>query len=365
VLNNFVVNNLVKTGRDLSVDTLRGIAIFIMIGANMVPYSLFEPHPLIERAYASFAAPLFVLLAGMMVSFGTRKGLSKGHASIKPFLTKGGLLILIGALIDVLIHKHYPLFTMDVLFLIGISMPLVYLLEKVNYWYRLALAAALFVVAPILHATVGYEQFPLVLNVVGGHSVPAEQLSFIYVVKNLGANVLLHGSFPLIPWLGYSVLGSFLGAMRWRWTGTCRFNHWRIVVVALVLLVVGVLWWVRYPGEMYAHSYSELFYPPTLGFIITSVGVAILLFCIVDYAPTLGLYRFFQVYGESSMFIYILHLVIIEYDPYIVFIPRSLLWHTIFYLIFAGFIWAVAWKLRQLKPRLKSWPSSLRFIMGA
>ena len=58
--------------RDDVIDLLRGFAVVTMIAANLSAKALAEPHPLWFRCFGSFAAPLFVLLAGMMIQ--------KGHA---------------------------------------------------------------------------------------------------------------------------------------------------------------------------------------------------------------------------------------------------------------------------------------------
>ena len=59
-------------GRDLSVDVLRGLAIVTMVAANLAAEMLRQPHPFWLRAYGSFAAPTFVVVAGMMVGFTTK-----------------------------------------------------------------------------------------------------------------------------------------------------------------------------------------------------------------------------------------------------------------------------------------------------
>jgi len=104
--------------RDISIDILRGLAIFTMVAANMAPYVLIEPHPFWFRFYGSFAAPLFILISGMMVALTT---LTKGH-DFKYFLVRGILIVTVGALIDVVMWNFYPFTTVDVLYLIGVSL---------------------------------------------------------------------------------------------------------------------------------------------------------------------------------------------------------------------------------------------------
>ena len=53
--------------RELWVDAVRGLAICVMVPANMAPM-LIEPHPWALRFVWSLATPIFVILAGMMVA---------------------------------------------------------------------------------------------------------------------------------------------------------------------------------------------------------------------------------------------------------------------------------------------------------
>ncbi len=85
--------------RDTTIDTLRGLAIFTMVAANMAPGVLAEPHPFWFRIYGTFAAPLFILISGMMVTLTSK---TKDH-TLKYFFVRGVIIMIVGALIDVLI----------------------------------------------------------------------------------------------------------------------------------------------------------------------------------------------------------------------------------------------------------------------
>src|SRR5215471_9562416 len=84
-----------ESSRDVTIDVLRGLAIFLMVAANLAASSLEEPHPLWFRLYGSFAAPLFVLVSGMMVAYST---LRKGYG-LRHFLARGAVVILIAVLL--------------------------------------------------------------------------------------------------------------------------------------------------------------------------------------------------------------------------------------------------------------------------
>src|SRR5260221_14240779 len=61
--------------RDRTIDTLPGLAIFIMTAANTAAAVLAEPHPFWLPACGSFATPVFVVLSGRM---GGRRAEGKG-----------------------------------------------------------------------------------------------------------------------------------------------------------------------------------------------------------------------------------------------------------------------------------------------
>ena len=122
--------------RESQIDTLRGIALFCMILANMAPYLLVTPHPLFERLIGSSAAPLFITLAGMMASLSRYK---PAHG-FKYFITRGSFLIVIGCILDATVNHVVPMASMDVLYLIGSSLIISYPLIFIKAQWRLVLA---------------------------------------------------------------------------------------------------------------------------------------------------------------------------------------------------------------------------------
>ncbi len=136
--------------RDLTIDILRGLAILIMIGANMGGSVLDETQvPIWFRIYSSYAAPLFILIAGMMVGL-TSQRRSRG---LKYFLTRGVMIMAVGALIDVLVWRNLPFTTVDVLYLIGLSLPLAYIFSRLSSPFRWIAILVVFGLTPILQAS--------------------------------------------------------------------------------------------------------------------------------------------------------------------------------------------------------------------
>ena len=342
--------------RDKQIDVLRGIALFCMIAANMVPYLLITPHPFIERFIGSLAAPLFVTLAGMMASLSRYK---PAHG-FKYFLTRGSLLILIGAALDVSTYQFFPFTSMDVLYLIGVSLILSYPLIFVRLSWRIALVLLVFILTPFLQKTWGYHAIPVVTTLT---------LSWQNMANFIQAALqtwLIEGYFPIFPWFGYFILGTVLGSLRWDNATTRYFNHHRFLVFTLLLLIGGASWWFTHPGIIHTRfGYSELFYPPSLGFMATSVGMIFILLYLVDTFPSLRFYWPLALYGKSSMFIYLIHGMLIVYVLGVLFQPEPVLVYLELYGGLCTAILLMAWILDKMRYRLKKAPFLIRFILGA
>jgi uncharacterized membrane protein len=348
------------SNRDISVDILRGIAILTMMAPNLAASILVEPHPFWLRVYGSFAAPLFILISGMMVVLTSR---TRAHG-LRYFMLRGGMLVAVGVLIDILIWNIYPFTTFDVLYLIGISLPIAYLFLRLNSSVRWIAIILIFALTPILHTVLGYAAYPTEINLLGQQTV--------VVVNETGIfnHWLVDGWFPVFPWLAFSLLGVNLGELRWsqqRDSHTIHsFGSNLILLVGVAVLSIGAILWWLYPGSLLTRAgYSELFYPPTTGYAITAIGVIIILFSIVDRRPSFSGYRPLRVLGEFSLLIYILHLALIEYIINLVWGEVDLQTFLLIYVALSVFIVLIAYWLRKMKERAKHRHFIVRFLFGA
>jgi len=146
--------------RDIPVDLLRGLAITIMVAANLIPFLLEPPAPFWLRLTASAATLLFIFLSGMMVALSCR---IKNHA-LSYFIVRGGFVVVVAALLDLLVRGSVPLIDTDVLYLIGISLPLAYLFLSLSLRARAGIIAGILVATPLLQSLAGYNPLPLQLS---------------------------------------------------------------------------------------------------------------------------------------------------------------------------------------------------------
>ena len=271
--------------RGIGIDALRGFAVINMIGANMVPYLLDEPYPFWLRAFASLAAPTFVLLAGFMV----------GHRSVeqpRPMrhcLKRAAELLLVASLIDHLIWGTAPFSTFDILYLVALMLPLAHVAQRLPRPAVLLLAAAVFAATRPLQQLLGY-----------GRDIPQPLLDRLHAL-------LVDGWFPVFPWLGIGLVGSVVGAVSRQ---RPEFVAGRLYHVALACFAAGVArWWHVRPALPTREGYAELFYPPSLAFVMTSLGVALCLLALMLRHQRSPICRLLAVYGRASLLIYVVHLV--------------------------------------------------------
>lgn len=293
--------------RDIPIDILRGLAIFLMIMANLSPALLLAPAPGWFRFFASLAAPLFVITAGTMVALSrTGKGRSFGYIALR-----GGLVILAGALLHLLAYEFIPFIDMDVLYLIGISLPLAYLYLGLPEKKRWLIFAAILLLTPVLWAGFGYNTtiieptFTIFSPEVPGTPVPG--------LADIVKLWFIDGWFPIFPWLAFALFGAEAGRYRWG-TGEVRpFRFSREGLFAAGLLVAGGILWVLFPGaQALRNGYVELFYPPVIGFLLFGAGFFLFALTVLDHLPAYySLMDPLRATGECSLAIYLLHYTII------------------------------------------------------
>lgn len=341
--------------RDITIDILRGLAIFTMVAANMAAEVLAEPHPFWFRFYGTFAAPLFILISGMMVAFTTQ---TKGH-TLKYFLVRGMMIIIAGVLVDMLIWRVYPFMTVDVLYLIGLSIPLAYLFLHLNTLSRWVLVISIFVVTPILQNVLGYTDYPTEFYLWG------EPTAIVANQTNIFNHWVIDGWFPIFPWLGFSLLGVNLALLRWK-SQSDSFGKNITFLIGICILIFGSIIWRFYPGSLLTREgYSELFYPPTIGYVMSAVGMIVVLFSIVDWRPSVILYKPLQALGKSALFIYILHLALIEYIIAPLWSEQTFQSFLLIYIVLSFFLILIAYGLKVLKTIWKDRPFMIRFLLGS
>lgn len=341
--------------RDSSIDRLRGLAILLMVPANM-GLMLPSPHPLWFRFFSSLAAPTFLILVGMMV------GKTSSQRSLGHFLARGLLTLVLAAFLDIVAWGLLPFTTMDILYFIGFSLPLCYLLRRLSVRSLGLLTLVFFGFALFLQSWIGYTTYPTEYNLLGELKVSVPQQTSIL------HHWFVDGWFPFFPWFGFLTFGLALARLRWPNSSLPQaFQPLTKTVLwwASCLVLGGGILWYLYPGAMLEREgYSELFYPPTLGFLLTMPGIFVWLLFALDQNAHRRPLQWLEMYGQHAMLVYLVHVLLIARVLYPLFSSTTwpmfvALWMLLF-ITLGGCAWAAPYLRKQIpRPTLLT-----RMILG-
>ncbi|MDD1687026.1 heparan-alpha-glucosaminide N-acetyltransferase domain-containing protein [Methanoregula sp.] len=320
-----------------------------------------SPAPDWFRFLSSLAAPLFIVTAGMMVALSwTGKGRSLGYIALR-----GGLVILAGAFLQLLAFDTIPFIDMDVLYLIGFSLPVAYLYLGLPERKRWIVIVAILLLTPVLWMGFGYNQdaidpaISLILSPGSGTSVPG--------IPDIVKSWFIDGWFPIFPWLAVALFGAEIGIYRWGKDAVRTFRYNKEGLFAAGLLVAGGGLWGLIPGAQYVRvGYVELFYPPVAGLLVFSAGFFLLVLTVLDHLP--GQYSLMdplRVTGECSLAIYLLHYAIIEKIICPLDIRLPLPEFFFWYFVLLASMILVAYLLRYIRKSWRHQPFIVRFLIGS
>ncbi len=286
--------------RDHGIDALRGLAIVAMVASHMAREVLSAPHPLWLRAFGSLAAPLFIMLAGMMVA---QTGTSKHHPP-GYYLQRGAAILALAAAIDILLWGIYPFVGVDVLYLIGVAVPLAACFSRLSLFWQACTMAIMCLLPEVLRPLVGYPDtvFAVALN-----ESPQQLVEAAGIILQ---QWLLTGWFPLLPWLAFSFLGVWL--FRWRQAVAGGFGV-QAGSLALLLIAAGLAAAYLFPVRLAERAgYPELFYPPTVAFLLLAAGAVVGLLAQASF-PWLSVNLPLVQLGRCPLLMYVVHLVILRW----------------------------------------------------
>lgn len=314
--------------RSQAIDALRGAAIVSMFAANLAGPCLEPPHPLWLRVYGSFAAPTFVFLAGVMTSLGSRP------APLPRLLKRSVLLLGLAVGIDLWCWGIDPFETFDVLYLLGLALPLTGLCRRLPVYAHLLLAVAILALTPWLRAALGY-----------GPLLP-EHLAYPWPVWR---RLLVDGWFPIFPWLGVALLGGAAG--RFDLLGEPA-RRWLVPAGALLVCAGGAGWLIAPPSLVLRGGYSELFYPPTPQYLASALGAVLLMLALFEKLERRWRLAGLALLGRSSLLLYVVHVALIAFVLDEWFEGQTLPAFLGLYGAMAFSLWGLAWLWQRYGGRL-------------
>ena len=300
-------------GRIRHIDWMKGIAILFMVQvhtAAVVPPTGINVghHPLafLAAALGGMAAPLFVTMSGWGVHASAKRKGRGGSDWIAWMAPRVSILFLCQILVNALFHENhggrFEILTPGILTLFAVSAMLMPLLSKVGIFSR-GILMILFILAP---------------SMLGGYSGP--EWSWSIRIHSDGISewferLLFNGTYPAIPWLSYTILGSLIADLR-----EDVLARKRIFLIGLIFTFYTVLRSIT-QKETWALTEGEAvltFFPANSEFVIVSATFVILLQMILDKvernpeeAIVEGLLGRLEPAGRLSLTIYVGHFALL------------------------------------------------------
>lgn len=343
---------LIKTQvkvRDKSIDSLRGLAIFIMILASSSPVIFAENHAFWLRALSSYAAPIFIFLVGFTLSKNQLE--EGGNAKTGHVIVRSILTLLSALVIDFLIKKIAPLSSFEVLYLISFCLLVSLFLRKLSNILLLLVTLFILAISLVFQFNFEYSSTNTYISI--------EDFKFSDLLLHLD-NFIYDGRFPILPWLAFFILGLLGGKVK------ARFGRLKIIFNLLFLFIFSVsLFYIFHQNKITRDGFIELYYPADLAFQINAISLLLLIWLNISFFKS-KLFFPLQVLGKSSFLIYVFHVAFIAYILELIFdLNEKSIVGTLF--IFYASIFALAFLIEYIKKssNWKKLPYLVRFIFGS
>jgi uncharacterized membrane protein len=318
-----------------SVDLLRGIVMVIMMLDHTRDFVhnaalQFDPTDMTRtnvalfftRWITHFCAPVFVFLAGTSAYLQFARGKSKAELS-RFLVTRGLWLILLEMTIVQVGVTFHPTITffgfLQVIWVIGVSMivlaALIHLPKSVVAVFGLLMIALHNLLDDV---TVQGWRGP-------GTPIPSVTGKLWILLHQPFQGMPLWGEnspvvfeiYPLIPWIGVMAVGYVFGSL-YQFDAQRR-RRWLLNIGALAILLFIIIRFINIYGDPSEWSRQKNFvytvlsflnttkYPPSLLFLLMTLGPAILLLALFETgSPGLWIRKFFVTFGRVPLFFYIL-----------------------------------------------------------
>lgn len=356
--------------RIISLDTLRGFAIFVMLICNSAPFHWHKDFSFYMRAFISIAAPLFFAVSGLVLGFIYNKNPKDFQ---KRTLRHGALILLVAVLNDIFIFGIAPFLSFDILYPIGISLLLAPVLTRFpkNMLFVIAITILLFP----LYLIFGYNDNVYIINIFdinfnlwnfkfGRTLCVLGEVSEFSITRML-QSWFVDGWYPIFPWVGFYLLSFWIGIhIKSIRSSKIYINNYQIVF-SLLIMISGLIY-ISQSSRMERAGYLELFYPPDFMFIITILMFLYFIISIPERILEHKIFLPFTIFGRSSLPLYIIqNLLIIYFLPVIYKMVDNN--YIISFLIFSTIMLVIAILLYLIK-RNKFWykiPYLVRFLLGS
>ncbi len=275
--------------RRQDIDQIRGLAILLMImvhaAATWAPSgaSTTSILALIVASLGGLAAPLFVTVGGWVTV--------QSSWTMRKALNRFVFLMMAQFVVNITASHLFDPFTPGVLSLFAI----LYLLAPL--WIRLAQNSMAFGTTLVLIGTINIVLVP------GDALLSWNDRIEVTTISQLFSHLLVTGTYPLFPWIFFSVLGAGINIH------APEFRSVGLVVASGILLCTLFLYESTHKGVPFAQPRGEAimtFFPANTPFLVGAcTGVLIIWLLLENRQPFRGLHHL----GQLSLTLYLVHFV--------------------------------------------------------
>ncbi len=248
--------------RSASLDAMRGLAVLFMLEVHLGFWwarNLPEGNPLVDlgTVLGGTAAPLFLILAGIGLSLSRAR---EPSGFLARSARRGFALLVAGVIFTFVEQVVYGPFGWGVLQCIGVSVIVCAAAMRAPPSARALAGVALMILASVLRWQLG------VPGVLYSNDMMAVGSAGDYL-----RGMLLSGFFPLIPWLGFALVGSAAGDwlfIRGSENPRDRAGAVNLFLLSFFLIVSG--------AAVLSRGTAPEFFPPSLSFSLLVCGVCLL-----------------------------------------------------------------------------------------
>jgi hypothetical protein len=276
-----------------TIDFLRGIAVFIMIIANSTPYIFNLSSYNTLRIIFSLAAPIFIFLAGYTTQMNFEN--NKSEKLIRIFQ-----VVLIAVIIDIFVWRSIPFYTFDVLYLIGVSKLLLFILNKYANRSIKIFISFLFICIFIFLSKYLFFRFSLSdLNINVLYNDP-----YYYFKAGAIKRFLYDGWFPIFPWFIIVLMGS----LSYKYNNIKnRFFLFLLILTGLSALIF-LVFYFNMTTFIVREKYFEIWYPLNGIKLLLPIAVIFIIIGTINLYSNIN-FRFFNILGQNSLFAYLLNAI--------------------------------------------------------
>jgi uncharacterized membrane protein len=334
-----------------TIDFLRGIAVFIMIIANSTPYIFNLSSYNTLRIIFSLAAPIFIFLAGYTTQMNFEN--NKSEKLIRIFQ-----VILIAVIIDIFVWRSIPFYTFDVLYLIGASKLLLFILNKYANRSIKIFILFLFIGVLIFLSKYFFYRFPLSdLNINILYNDP-----YYYFKAGAIKRFLYDGWFPIFPWFIIVLMGS----LSYKYNNIKnRFFLFLLILTGLSALIF-LVFYFNMTTFIIREKYFEIWYPLYGIKLLLPIAVIFIIIGTINLYSNIN-FSFFNILGQNSLFAYLLNAIFdsildsYNLNNYSMVNKVSIFLLSLFIIVIATFL-LYYFKSKSYWKRI---PFLFKFLMGA